>query len=302
MLLNSCFPQIRPLAASFIFNTCRRVFESRERGWLFTMPGNRGRRLYACEDPSTMGHFQIGGSRLPLPQSLQMGLEEDLLLNPGLPGIWTYGISHRNEATAGTDSRRNLMFPMIEFECHGGLDELLRVYDKLFAALGFSPTGPNGEFPRVSYSDACDVFDVTEIDAAEEMKLAELLGPVVFLVHFPESTNPFWNMRRDPKTGLAAKCDVIVAGREAAGSAERETDIYVMRDRFYSIEDGEYARTLENTLGDDVVTQELDEYLRLKFFKRSGAGLGITRILQGAYEAGVLPNAVMSEIRSSRHD
>jgi aspartyl/asparaginyl-tRNA synthetase len=288
-MLSKTHPKIPPGAANWLWKNCFRVFD--KRGWMLSMSGNRDRVMYACEDPKTIVPFQLAGKTLPLPQSLQMGLEEDILEHPDCPGLWTYGISFRKELTSGTDNRRNQMFPMIEFECRGGLfDTLLPVYDEIFASLGFQSSGSeNGKFPRVEYMELLDRYGVEEIGEEEEMRIQDEYGPVVFLINFPENTHPFWNMRRDPNTGLAKKCDVIVGGRESAGSAERETDKEVMKNRFLTIENGLYAMKLYDTYGRDRVDSELNTYLDShEFFVRSGAGLGVTRILQAAHEHGLL--------------
>ena len=44
--------------------------------------------------------------------------------------------------------------------------------------------------------------------------------PAVFLTDFPESTDPFWNMKIS-NTGTAKKVDIILSGQETIGSAER---------------------------------------------------------------------------------
>jgi len=253
------------------------------------MPGNRDDPMFACEDPTTMMSAQLGDRPIALPQSLQMGMEDDILDNPEIAGVYTYGSSYRNESTSGTDGRRNQIFPMIEFESRGNLETLLGVYDELFAELGFTPNA-DGKFPRLTYTDAQEYYGVEEITEVEEMKMKTDFGAVVLLTHFPEFTHPFWNMRRNPDTGLAYKCDVIVAGRESAGSAERETDVDIMRDRFRTIENGEYAKKLYSTFGYDRINTRLETYLKHQFFPRIGAGLGLTRILTGCAEYGLLDN------------
>ena len=79
---------------------------------------------------------------------------------------------------------------------------------------------------------------------------------------------------------VSRKIDVILNGMETIGSAERSTDRDQMRDTFYTISDGGYARILYDKLGKERVEKELDEFLDFDFFPRSGGGIGVTRIMQ----------------------
>jgi hypothetical protein len=78
---------------------------------------------------------------------------------------------------------------------------------------------------------------------------------------------------------IFAKCDMIVCGRESAGSAIRSCDVEAMRRNFYAVENGRYAKKLIDTMGSSVETA-LDKYLEHEFVPRYGAGYGITRLLQ----------------------
>ena len=79
---------------------------------------------------------------------------------------------------------------------------------------------------------------------------------------------------------VAKKIDVILCGYETIGSAERATDVGEMYEMFQSISDGEYADLLYRKFGKDRVNRELDDYFNLKFFERSGAGIGVTRMMR----------------------
>lgn len=79
--------------------------------------------------------------------------------------------------------------------------------------------------------------------------------------------------------GTAAKIDVIIAGMETIGSAERAIDTTEMREMFHTISDGMYADLLFGTFGKDRVTKELDEFLSYDFIPRVGGGIGMTRFI-----------------------
>ena len=96
---------------------------------------------------------------------------------------------------------------------------------------------------------------------------------------FPEFTSPFWNMARN-RDGTSKKIDVIIGGMETIGSAERSTDKEQMRDTFYTISDGGYAKLIIDLFGKERVEKELEEFLSFDFFPRSGGGIGMQRLMK----------------------
>ena len=96
-------------------------------------------------------------------------------------------------------------------------------------------------------------------------------------------TNLFWNMKQNGD-GTAAKIDVIIAGQETIGSAERSSDTVEMREMFHTISDGMYADLLYKLFGRERVDKELDDFLSLNFVPRVGGGIGVTRILHAMNE------------------
>ena len=87
---------------------------------------------------------------------------------------------------------------------------------------------------------------------------------------------------------LANKCDVIIGGMETIGSAERATDVQEMKEQFYTISDGGYAKLLFDLFGKERVEKELIEFLTHPFRKRYGGGIGITRLISGMRKANLL--------------
>ena len=53
-----------------------------------------------------------------------------------------------------------------------------------------------------------------------------------------------------------------------------------MRNTFLTISDGEYAKMLYDNFGEERVNNELEEFLKLDFFPRSGGGIGVTRMIR----------------------
>jgi len=80
--------------------------------------------------------------------------------------------------------------------------------------------------------------------------------------------------------GNANKIDVILHGMETIGSAERSTNAEEMRQQFYNISNGDYANILFSNFTKERVEKELDNFLTFNFFKRSGGGIGVTRMIR----------------------
>lgn len=233
--------------------------------------------LAACEDPHTVATFEYARQVWPLPQTGQMWLEYELLMQPELPGVFCVSTSYRNEPNPVPD-RHNIIFPMFEFESHGGLNELRNLEIELLEYMGF---GNHDDFKHFSYAELAEKYAVNELTHSHEAKMCEE-QPITFIEGFPEHTSPFWNMKRQDEQ-TAKKIDVIMYGMETIGSAERETNKDIMRKRFETISEGGYARKLYDLFGKDRVEKELEEFLSLDFFPRFGGGIGMTRMMR-AYE------------------
>lgn len=236
--------------------------------------------LAACEDPTTVGSFTWGGEDWPLPQTGQMWLERYLLDHPESPGFFCVSTSYRNEPSP-MPGRHDTIFPMFEFEAPGNFDDLMDLEISLCSHLGL-----HNPF-IIPYEDAVAQWGVDEISAREEHLLGQKYGPAVLLYDFPEESHPFWNMKRD-EHGRAKKVDVLIDGVETIGSAERSSNPSEMRDSFYGISDGGYAKLLYNKFGEARVEDELMEFLGLGFFPRYGGGIGITRLIRGLNNLGLL--------------
>jgi len=231
--------------------------------------------LAACEDVYTIAMYNYAGQVWPLPQTGQMWLEYELLKNPSLPGVFCVSTSFRNEPNP-VPGRHDLIFPMFEFELPGGMEVLIEMERELCHYLGFT-----GDFPRDTYQKICEKYGSESVEHKHEEQLQEdYNSSVFFLTDFPVETSPFWNMAKNADT-TAKKVDVIIDGRETIGSAERSTDTESMREQFYTISSGGYAKTLFGQFTKKRVEEELEEFLKFKFFTRSGGGIGLTRLIRG---------------------
>ena len=231
---------------------------------------NRLSILAACEDPETVATYEYNGEVWPLPQTGQMWLEYELLKNPEAPGFFCLSTSYRQEPNP-VEGRHEVIFPMFEFEMHGGVEELEEMEKDLVAHLGIEFMDSHVK----SYEKWAGIFGHEELDHDDEAKIQTGM-----ITKFPEWTSPFWNMARYDDGKTSKKIDVILNGMETIGSAERSTDKKQMRDTFHTISDGQYAELLYKLFGKERVEKELDEFLKFDFFPRSGGGIGVTRIMQ----------------------
>lgn len=260
-------------AFSKVANTLRSFFLDRD--FLEVHTQDRLSILAACEDPTTVATYSYAGQIWPLPQTGQMWLEHELLTRPEIPGVFCVSTSYRQE-TNQVPGRHKIIFPMFEFESRGTVEDLQKLEADLLEYLGY---GEKDKFHRVAYNDAAREFGVDELKHEHENSLCDTFGRAVFLEKFPESTSPFWNMKRDG-TGCANKIDVLMDGMETIGSAERSVDTDEMRDAFYSISDGKYAGKLFELFGRDRVENELENFLSLPMTPRFGGGIGMTRLIR----------------------
>lgn len=227
--------------------------------------------LSACENPHSVAPFTFDGVVWPLQQTGQMILEEVLLNNPNIPGCYCLTTSYRNEKSP-IPGRHQKIFPMFEFESHGGFEELKKLERELLVYLGF------GEPVEVNYDDVCQEYGgVQTLEDEHETRMWKEKGHCVSLQNFPSRTNPFWNMKHKGND-IFSKIDVILYGQETIGSAERSCDVDEMRHNFYTIENGGYSAKIFELFGKERVEKELEEFLSLDFFPRFGGGIGLTRL------------------------
>ena len=248
-----------------------------DKGFLEVHTQNRLSILAACEDPFNVATYNYAGQIWPLPQTGQMWLEHELLSKPNSEGFFCVSTSYRQEPNA-IPGRHDIIFPMFEFEFPGTIDDLKAMEYQLCEYLGFKePTEKTYELWQQHYG-GLSWGKVDELTAEHETKMYEEFGTAM-ITDFPEFTSPFWNMSRYEDGIHSKKIDVILGGMETIGSAERSTDVDMMRDTFHTITDGEYSKLLFNLFGKDRVEAELEKFLEFDFFPRVGGGIGMTRMI-----------------------
>lgn len=245
--------------------------------------------LAACEDPDTVATYNYSGEVWPLPQTGQMWLEYELLTKPELPGVFCVSTSYRAEPNP-VPGRHKVIFPMFEFELPGTIKDLQKFETELLEYLGF---GDRKNYHYKKYDELKKFYKTEELEHTHEARMLDDFGPVVFCQDFPEYTSPFWNMKKKGKD-YASKIDVILYGHETIGSAERSANVKEMRESFYTISDGAYAKKLFDLFGKKRVVKELDEFLSFDFFPRSGGGIGMTRMVSAMKQ-----NVARAEIKQT---
>jgi len=235
---------------------------------------NRLSILAACEDPFNVATYNYAGEVWPLPQTGQMWLEHELLSQPDSEGFFCVSTSYRQEPNA-IPGRHDIIFPMFEFEFPGTIEDLKAMEYELCEYLGFDkPT----EKTYAQWQDHFGLGSTIEMEAEHETSMFEQFGSAM-ITDFPEMTSPFWNMSRYEDGVRSKKIDVILGGMETIGSAERSTDVEMMRDTFHTITNGEYSLLLYKLFGKERVEAELEKFLEFDFFPRVGGGIGMTRMI-----------------------
>lgn len=273
-------PQHDIISFSNVINKMRLFFLNKE--FIEVHTQDRLSILAACEDPTTVATYKYAGNVWPLPQTGQMWLEYELLKNPDLNGVFCVSTSYRNEPNP-IPGRHEIIFSMFEFEAKGNMDDLRELETELCNYLGF---GEKDTFVYKQYSELADKYGSEDLTSDHELQMEKEYGSVVFLENFPESSSPFWNMKRN-NTG-ANKIDVILHGMETIGSAQRSCDKGEMEYMFNTISDGGYAKLLFNIFGKDRVEKELKEFLALDFFPRFGGGIGMTRMIRAMKKSSLI--------------
>jgi aspartyl/asparaginyl-tRNA synthetase len=235
---------------------------------------NRLSILAACEDPFNVATYNYAGQVWPLPQTGQMWLEHELLSKPDEKGFFCVSTSYRQEPNA-IPGRHDIIFPMFEFEMPGDIEDLKAMEYELVDYLGFKKPE---ERTYEAWQRHFELDADAELEAVHENKMFDDFETAM-ITDFPEFTSPFWNMSRYDSKVHSKKIDVILGGMETIGSAERSTDVDMMRDTFHTITDGAYSELLFKLFGKDRVEAELEEFLKFDFFPRTGGGIGMTRMI-----------------------
>ena len=261
-------------------NLLLREYFQKQKGFVEVPTQSKLSILAACEDPRTISQFEFSGINYPLPQTGQMVLEEVLLTNPEVNGVFCVTTSYRNEPNP-IEGRHDLIFPMFEFEGKGDFSELKKTLKELLEFVRFdSPIS-------VSYDECCSKYNTSVLEALHEEKIQKDYGNVVSLEKFPEIAQPFWNMKHVGK-GDFNKIDVLLHGMETIGSAERSCDPEEMEHFFETVSNGDYKNLLFHKFTKKRVMEELDIYFSHKFFPRYGGGIGFTRLERAIKLEGLL--------------
>jgi len=253
-----------------------------QKGFVETFPQSRLSILAACEDPKTVRSFEFDNTTYPLPQTGQMWLERDLMVNSEeVDGVFCLTASYRDEPNP-IENRHLKSFPMFEAEHKGDFENLIQTISECCVYLDLVEKVQ--DIPIFTYDELCTHYDTETLENEHEELMWKEYGDVVAITYFPERTSPFFNMKKDGVNKdwerLSKKVDFIVCGQETFGCAERECDPDIMRKSFHSISDGQYSQLLFDKFGEERVEQELEDFLELPMIERWGFGMGISRLIR----------------------
>ena len=257
----------------------------KNKGFIETHTQNQLSILTGTEYPWTVTRYKFNNQVWPLPQTGQLNLEHEILNNSSFPGCFCFSTSYRQEPDPIPD-RHDLIFPMFEFEMRGDISDLIILEKELLEHLGYATE----KFTEGKYTDITEKYKTETIDHVHETQLYEEYGPTYFLTNFPEHTSPYWNIKRNPETNNANKVNIILSGQETISSGEREICPDAMRDRFDTISKGEYKQKIYDLFGKERTELELNGYLEQDFIERSGAGIGLTRLIRSMNMEGLIPD------------
>ncbi|MFA4946375.1 MAG: amino acid--tRNA ligase-related protein [Candidatus Micrarchaeia archaeon] len=254
----------------------------------------------ACENVDTLYKVDHFGQNAYLAQTGQLYLEAKI---PRHEKVWTVITSSRAEASV--DARHLNQFQLLEFEHQGDFESLLGYLEGTVKAMVASAlANASAElafldrnaaevkkylqpFNRVTYTDAIGLLEGTpfELDWGSDLKhshelyLVEALGgKPLFITHFPKAIK-FFNMRVNRQNDeVVNSADLILPySGEAAGSAEREDDYTLLKERLL-------ASNMYSILSKRGVSlAEFEEYLNLvrdNPILHSGCGIGFPRVSQ----------------------
>ena len=157
-----------------------------KKGFLEAHTQSRINILSSCEDYKNLGTFNYVGRVWPLKQSGQLDLEEELLKDPTLPGLFCVTTSYRNEPRP-VKGRHDKVFPMMEIEMHGDMEALIKLEMELCEYLGFPKPKGSDTYPRGKYDDIAKKYEVKTLEHEHEEQLKKDYGPVFLLNRFPKS-------------------------------------------------------------------------------------------------------------------
>ena len=104
------------------------------------------------------------GEVWPLPQTGQMWLEYELLTKPDVPGYFCITSSYRGEENP-IPGRHHTLFPMFEFETHGGMDVLIDLERRLINYLGIAR---DSEIGQGRYLEMAEKYETKMIENEHE--------------------------------------------------------------------------------------------------------------------------------------
>lgn len=299
------FPLLTKISNDFI-EGARKYFEQQR--YQFCTPSVLVGILGACENFDTVYKIKkVEQGYQFLSQTAQLQLERALSFD--IEKIACFTKSFRNEINI-SDGRHLREFTLIELELANvelsslldtiescikniiqyGLAKNKNAIEKIFGidVEAQQNTFLNHSYQRISYTEAIKLLHQhgneikwgDDLSSATEAKLSQLMQyKPFFITHFPKQIK-FFNMRvnRDNQKVVNSADLILPISGEAVGSAEREFDFRILKDRFLK------STMYEKMKKIGISEQDLGCYFKIVEKKEmphhAGCGIGFERVLQ----------------------
>jgi len=289
-------PELHAVAKveSSLVKGARKYFDSQ--GFTEVIVPHLTKATGACENVDTLFAVDFFGEQAYLTQTGQLYLES---LVPAMGKVYCIGPSFRAEEEA--DARHLCEFPLLELEFPGDLNQLMAHIEGTIVSMVKEALAERRQelelagadasrleqvaapFKKVRYSDAVKIVGLefgADLKSAHEAQLAHEFGDKpLFITHYPREIK-FFNMRTNSADAtLVNSTDLILPfGGEAVGSAEREWDYTILREK---LSNSPMLKQLEKRGGS---IKDFDWYLdnmrKHGSVPHAGCGIGLNRVTQ----------------------
>ena len=163
----------------------------------------------------------------------------------------------------GTSYRGDTIVPVLEFEMRGDGKELV-ILEELLVYLGFGGI-------------------TAQVDSG--------------VVEFMENTRTLgWNIKQSDDPDRIRNVDIRLHGEETITAAEHATNKEEMREEFYKISGGDYAKSLFSNFTNDRVVKELERFLTYDMVERCGGSMDVNRMIRAMRMSNILYDVVVEEV------
>ena len=133
------------------------------------------------------------------------------------------------------------------------------------------------------YRFIADYYKTKFLSPAHEQAIWQDFSPIFTITDKPCVLNTcFTTLTQEAH---AKTTDTVLFGMSSVTSARRSCDPEDMREAFYTVSNGEYAKSLFELFGESRVMGGLEKFLVHNFFPRYGGSIGIPQLMQAIHLA-----------------